>query len=149
MMNTFWAVFVIGFMMLPGTQIALDDHERGMIADSWYDRKLNLVTVQLSERMLDATDSNCEKAAKLFHKICSHGYILKVKPYRSGGWVPSAVNPMTVEWTKVLVGEAPDERKKPAKAGETYDQGRNNGIRPGGKTSRYEVNGTDVYIRKK
>ena len=150
-LESIWVAIMIGFMTLPGTQIPLEPHEQAMIADAWYSENegIRLITIQLTEGMLDATDQNCEKAAKLFHKICNYGYTLKVKPYRIGGWVPSAVNPMTIEWTRVLIGKAPDERKKSAKPDKDRKLKRKHGLKPAGRTNRYEVNGKDVYIRKK
>jgi hypothetical protein len=144
------AALVIGFTVLPGTTIKIDQKHAWVVSEVLAFSEVNkTVTVKLSEAMVDGTDYNCAVSSRLFHEICSQGYRLLVKPAIIGGWVPSAVNPMTIEWTRVLVGEAPDKRIEPAKIGESRKRGRSYGVKPTGKTSRYEVNGTDVYIRKK
>jgi len=144
------AAIVIGFMTLPGTTIEIDQKDAWVISEVLaFSEAGKTVTIKLSEAMVDGTDYNCAVSSRLFHKICSQGYTLLVKPAIIGGWIPSAVNPMTVEWTRVLVGKAPDERNGTAKTGKDHKRGRRYGIKPSGRTSRYEVNGTDVYIRKK
>ena len=144
------AAIIVSFMTLPGTTIQIDQEHAWIISEVLaFNEASKTVTIKLSEAMVDGTDYNCAVSSRLFHKICSQGYTLLVKPAIIGGWVPSAVNPMTVAWTRVLVGEAPDEREKPVRTGEDRKRGRAYGVKPAGRTSRYEVNGTDVYIRKK
>jgi len=148
-MAAIWAIAVIGAMMMPGTQIAIDHNHAWMIAEVIeYNESQRFVTIKLSEAMVDGTDYNCQAAARLFHEICKQGYTLSVKPAIIGGWVPSAVNPMTVKWTRVLVGEAPLEEKVSEKDYKPRKRGRSKGVKPAGSTKRYEVNGKDVYIRK-
>lgn len=109
---------VLAQVIMFGCVLALPQYQMHMIADIWCtDDKL--VVLQLSDHMEQATDVNCMEAADLFHNICKQGYKLLVKPYKVGGWVPSRINPMDVEWTKILVGESdpilkPKHSAKPA-----------------------------------
>jgi len=108
---------VLARIIMFGCVLALPQYQMHMIADIWCADD-NLVVLQLSDHLEQATDVNCMEAADLFHNICSQGYKLLVRPYRIGGWVPSRVNPMDVEWTKVLVGESnpiiePEHKPRP------------------------------------
>jgi hypothetical protein len=93
-------VAILGFVLS-----SLPPHLRWNISEHWYDPKLNLVTIRLSDDFEGGDDSEAHRAAQLFHAICIQGYTLKVLPYRVGGWVPSRRNPMTVEWTKYLIAD--------------------------------------------
>lgn len=139
---------IVASTVLPGTQIAIDPDDAWMVSEVLaYDESKKFVVIRLSEAMQDATDTNAEAAGRLFHRICTQGYVLGVKPAVIGGWTASRVNPMSVEWTRVLIGEAPDTGYEPADAGGDRGRGRQHGIKPKGRTYRYEVNGKDVYIR--
>ena len=85
------------------TMASVPSHLRWMISEHWYDPEKNLVTIRLDENAADGSDYSCERAARLFHSICRQGFVLRVLPYRVGGFVPSRVNPMTIKWTRYLV----------------------------------------------
>jgi len=63
-----------------------------------HDKNNNLLTIKLGEHLTTGTDAACAEAAKVLHELCSQGYTVEVV-----GDCPSAVNPMTVEWTKKLM----------------------------------------------
>jgi hypothetical protein len=90
-----------GFMLssIPGEY-------RKYVVEHWYDKSENLVTIRIDESFR-GTDGDCARAAMLFHAICKQGYTLYVLPYRTGGWVPSRINPMTIEWTQQLIESDP------------------------------------------
>jgi len=93
-------VAMLGFVLT-----SLPPDLRWYVSEHWYDSKQNLVTIRLDDSFERGTDTEAYRAAELFHSICSQGYKLRVLPYRVGGWVPSRVNPMTVEWTRKLIAD--------------------------------------------
>lgn len=134
------ALVVIGFTL------TLPPSHTDMVSEYSYNRASNLVTIKLSERMGMATDTNCERAAQLFHAICSQGYYLYVKPYRTGGWIPSQAALMDVSWTSKLIEMDPrltlGKKVRPrAPSAPSYGE-------PKGYLMEYEVNGRTVRIRR-
>jgi hypothetical protein len=71
------------------------------IQKHWVNEDTKMVTILVDESIVGGTDGQCETAGKLFHSICSQGYELYV--ISPTGWVPSAKNPMTVDWTINLI----------------------------------------------
>jgi hypothetical protein len=63
-----------------------------------YDPERKYLVIRISGFYTQGSDSACQYAGELFHQLCSLGVKLEVR----GDFVPSAVNPMTVAWTKVL-----------------------------------------------
>ena len=94
-------------MVMMFSTASLPSNLQRYVSEYWYDRSTNLVTIRLSDDFESGTDTACGIAARLFHAICSQGYTLYVLPYRVGGWVPSRINPMTVEWTQQLIESDP------------------------------------------
>jgi len=134
-------------ILIGGFVLVLPGHQMDMVSEYSFDEQLNLVTIRLSERMGEGTDGNCEMTSRLFHSICSQGYLLYVKPYRTGGWVPSRKNPMDVTWTKELVEHDPRIpeshsviKRQPLRKDLTDGK-------PKGRIREYEVNGKNVIIR--
>jgi len=76
---------------------------RRHVVEHWYNERQNLVTIRLDESFEGGTDTQCETAARLFHAICNQGFTLYVLPYHQNGWIPSRINPMTIEWTQKLI----------------------------------------------
>jgi len=85
------------------TLLSLPADLRHYVSEYWYDPKIELVTIRLTEDFEGGSDFDGYTAARLFHSICKQGYLLKVLPYKIGGWVPSEVNPMRREWTQKLI----------------------------------------------
>jgi len=85
--------------------LSLPPDLRDAVSEHWYDIDRNLVTIRLSEQFEGGSDTEAHHAARLFHEICKQGYTLKVLPHHIGGWIPSRINPMTVEWTKQLTSD--------------------------------------------
>ena len=140
MMGTSQAALALWFMLvLPGNLM-------DMVSEYEYNKQLNLVTIRLTEDMGDGTDGNCEAAAKLFHAICSQGYLLYVKPYRTGGWVPSSKNPMDIKWTTYLIQEDPRIPGGKSVKAKPPDRKREAG-EPKSRTREYEVDGKRIIIK--
>jgi len=85
------------------TVLSLPHNLQKYVSEHWYDPGMNMVTIRLSSHFENGTDTEAYEASRLFHAICTQGYMLRVLPHRIGGWVPSRKNPMTVEWTKILI----------------------------------------------
>ena len=66
-----------------------------------YNADSNYMIIEISGELASGTDAACEIAAEIFHEICKSGVILEVRS--TTGFVPSAVNPMTLKWTSELV----------------------------------------------
>ncbi len=69
----------------------------------YLDEDAKYIEIILDSFLSSGTDYGCAEASKLFYKLCSldHGeFIVKV----TNEWVPSAVNPMDIIWTKRLAG---------------------------------------------
>ena len=61
-------------------------------------------TIYIDGWMTNGTDTDCYQASKLFDIICN---MADIELTVQGSFVPSSLNPMTKEWTKILVSEDP------------------------------------------
>lgn len=65
------------------------------------DSNNGVITIEISGFLANGSDKACIAAAKLFHRFTKYGATLKV--ISKNGFVPSAINPMTKEWTEILI----------------------------------------------
>ena len=79
----------------PAEIVALE-HTGDEGEDLWY------VVVELSGYLVNGTDMGCQSAAEVCYRICSiPGMELEVQS--EAGWVPTAKNPMKLDWATVLI----------------------------------------------
>jgi hypothetical protein len=70
------------------------------------DYENHLARIALDPQLYSGSDGACQAAGQIFHRIAVQGWTVYCHP-GPNGYVPSARNPMTVEWTSVLVSGSP------------------------------------------
>ena len=63
---------------------------------------IKALKIRIREPLTLGTDSWCEAAGILFHKLASLDRDIILTVESEDGFVPSRMNPMTHEWTKIL-----------------------------------------------
>ena len=77
--------------------------QRQAINAHWFDPELNRLTILFDPHLTEnPTDSNCIFMGLIMHKLASEGVEVFVLPDETG-FVPSRVNPMTLDWTRILI----------------------------------------------
>ena len=89
-----WERIVDALWGNPASLLSLERTGDSGEASGWY------AVIEIGGWMTDGTDICCQKAAEVFHAVCSiPGVVLEVR----GDFVPSAVNPMDVRWTGYIL----------------------------------------------
>jgi len=88
-----------GVSLVPEIVDVMSGYPRASIVR--YDPIARYLVIQIESPLTGPSDGMCQYTSEMFHKLCSISSDLRLEVL--GEFVPSAVNPMTLAWTKELV----------------------------------------------